>query len=276
MLRFTKMHSLGNDFVVILEDGTRNHLTQSEAKKIADRNTGIGCDQILVVTPIDSLKNTFEFRIFNTDGSESDQCGNGARCVARFLHDRGLANGKHIILRTRKDDIQCTVKHEDSVTVSLGIPNFTPSKIPFQAESSEVIHSLRVNGEEYPVSVLSIGNPHAVMVVTDVSYAPVEELGPAIEFHSRFPERTNVGFMEVESTSSITLRVHERGVGETFACGSGACAAVISGRRLGLLNESVNVNVQAGQLSVNWKGEGEPVLLTGPTSYVFEGQLLLN
>ena len=274
MLSFTKMHSLGNDFVVIFRDDQQFRLTQDEAKSIADRNLGIGCDQILLVIPIDRLSNLFAFRIYNNDGSESAQCGNGARCVARFLHDRGIVGGEEIILRTYADDIRCTVDSENSVTVSLGIPCFTPSAIPFEAEAVEETYALETNGSTQTVSVLSIGNPHAVMVVPDASSAPVNELGNAIEFHSRFPQRTNVGFMEVESADSIRLRVHERGVGETFACGSGACAAVIAGRRLGLLDESVAVNVEAGQLFVEWKGEGEPVFLTGPTTYVYEGQLL--
>lgn len=274
MLSFTKMHALGNDFVVVFSDDGQYHLTQDKAKSIADRNLGVGCDQILLVNPIDGQQNLFHFRIYNNDGSESAQCGNGARCVAGFLRDRGIAADGDIVLRTLADDIRCTVDTKGTVTVSLGVPCFTPSEIPFEAEAAAKTYLLEANGFTPTVSVLSIGNPHAVMLVPDVSSAAVDELGAAIEFHSRFPQRTNVGFMEIVSADSIRLRVHERGVGETSACGSGACAAVITGRRLGLLDESVTVHVRAGQLLVSWKGEGEPVLLSGPITYVYEGRLL--
>ncbi|MDE0309717.1 MAG: diaminopimelate epimerase [Acidiferrobacterales bacterium] len=274
MFNFTKMHSFGNDFVIIVGDDGLTGLTPARAKSIANRNSGIGCDQILLVIPICTEKNVFKFRIYNTDGSQAAQCGNGARCVARFLYDRGLANDEDIILRTHADDIRCKINDESTVTVSLGVPNFVPSEIPFVADTIADTYELEVKGTLQTASVLSIGNPHAVIVVSDVESAPVSELGGPIEFHPRFPQRTNVGFMEVESSDSIRLRVHERGVGETRACGSGACAAVIAGQRLGLLDESVTVNVEAGQLFVEWHGEGEPVLLTGPTTYVFEGRLL--
>lgn len=274
MLSFTKMHSLGNDFVIIVGNEKRTYLTQDEAKSIANRNSGVGCDQILLVIPNCTEKNIFDFRIYNNDGSESAQCGNGARCVARFLHDRRLANGENIILRTHADDILCKINDKSTVTVSLGVPNFVPSEVPFLADTAESTYELDVDGESRVVSVLSIGNPHAVIVVPDVDSAPVNELGGSIEFHPRFPQRTNIEFMEVESSDSIRLRVHERGVGETSACGSGASAAVIAGRRLGLLGQHVTVNVEAGQLLVEWQGEDEPVLLTGPTTYVFEGRLL--
>ncbi len=276
MLSFTKMHSLGNDFVIVVGDDRRTCLTQAEAKSIANRNSGVGCDQILLVIPNCTEKNIFKFRIYNNDGSESAQCGNGARCVARFLHDRGLAHSENIILRTHADDIRCKINDDSSVSVSLGVPNFVPSEIPFTADTTENTYELDVDGVSQTVSVLSIGNPHAVIVVSDVESAPVNELGGAIEFHPRFPQRANVGFMEVESPDSIRLRVHERGVGETSACGSGASAAVIAGRRLGLLDQSVTVNVQAGQLFVEWRDKDAPVSLTGPTTYVFEGRLLMD
>ena len=276
MLSFTKMHSLGNDFVIIVGDDKQTCLTQAEAKSIANRNSGVGCDQILLVIPNCAEKNMFEVRIYNNDGSESAQCGNGARCVARFLLDRGLADGEDIILRTHADDMRCKINDEYTVTVSLGVPNFVPSEIPFVADTAQIIYELDVSGESQTVSVLSIGNPHAVIIVPDVESAPVDELGGTIEIHPRFPQRANVGFMEVESSDSIRLRVHERGVGETAACGSGASAAVIAGRRLGLLDKSVTVNVEAGQLFVEWQSEDAPVLLTGPTTYVFEGRLLLD
>ena len=276
MLRFTKMHSLGNDFVIIVGDDMQTSLTQAEAKSIANRNWGVGCDQILLVIPNCAEKNIFEVRIYNNDGSESAQCGNGARCVARFLLDRGLADGGDIILRTHADDMRCKINDEYTVIVSLGVPNFEPSKIPFVADSAQKIYELDVDGEPLMASVLSIGNPHAVIVVPDVESAPVDELGGTIENHPRFPQRANVGFMEIDSSDSIRLRVHERGVGETSACGSGASAAVIAGRRLGLLDRSVTVNVEAGQLFVEWHGEDTPVLLTGPTTYVFDGRLLLD
>ena len=270
------MHSLGNDFVVIVDMDRKLSLNRAQAKSIADRNTGVGCDQILLVKPIHNQTNAFSFEIFNQDGSESAQCGNGARCVARLLHDHRLTDDDEIILRTQVDDIRCRIDDETTVTVALGVPCFEPAKIPFVADSAEFVYELEVNRQLHSVSVLSIGNPHAVLVVPDVAKAPVRALGGAIECHPRFPKRTNVGFMEVESPKSIRLRVFERGVGETHACGSGASAAVIAGRRLGMLSPSVTVNVQAGQLNVAWKCDGEPVYLSGSTTVAFHGELPLD
>lgn len=273
MFEFIKMHALGNDFVVI--DGIDQSVSfnPAQAKLVADRHTGIGCDQILLVNDVADNANVFDFRIFNADGSESAQCGNGARCVARLLHDRGYPTGKEFILRTTADDLQCTVDGAQ-ITVSLGIPNFDPAKIPFLADSEQNTYELKVGNDILQVHALSIGNPHAVMLVDDIIQAPVEQTGPIIELHPRFPERTNVGYLQVVSRNVVRLRVYERGVGETLACGSGAGAAVVAGIQQGLLDESVQVELAAGSLLVEWKGKGTQTMLTGPANYVYQGRWL--
>ncbi len=269
MFEFTKMHALGNDFVVI--DGVSQAVSfePAQARSIADRHTGIGCDQILLVN--DAGENIFGFQIYNADGSESAQCGNGARCVARLLHDRGYPSDRKFILRTRADELLCDVSGPE-ITVALGVPRFSPDDIPFLAESEQETYRLAVGGESVQISALSIGNPHAVILVDDVAQAPVSEIGPLIESHSKFPERTNAEFLEIVSRNEIRLRVYERGVGETSACGSGASAAVVAGIRQGLLDDAVEVRLAAGSLSVEWRGGAVPVFLTGPATYVYEGR----
>ncbi len=271
MFKFTKMQSLGNDFVVLDGIADTIDLTPSDAKLIADRNIGIGCDQILKITPADK-SGVFGLQIFNNDGSQSAQCGNGARCVARFVSDLNYATHSSVDFRTDSGILQCKVLDRKNVCVALGIPNFIPEAIPFQADEELLQYPLEVKSELFNISALSIGNPHAVFVVPDVTQARVEELGPEVEFHKNFPQRTNVEFMEVVDRSTIRLRVHERGVGETKACGSGASASVVAGIRLGLLHHSVVVNFSTGTVQVEWPGEGEQVTLTGPTTYVFDGQ----
>lgn len=273
MFEFTKMHALGNDFVVI--DGIDQSVSfnPSLAQLISDRHLGIGCDQILLVNNDVDDANVFDFRIFNADGSESAQCGNGARCVARLLYDRGYPSGSDFVLRTSADDLQCSV-NETQITVSLGVPNFDPPEIPFLSDSEQKTYDLQVEDQIVQVSALSLGNPHAVMLVEDVSRAPVETTGPIIESHPRFPERTNVGYLEIVSRMVVRLRVYERGVGETLACGSGASAAVVAGIERELLDESVQVELTAGALLVEWNGRGTQTMLTGPATYVYQGHWL--
>lgn len=270
---FVKMHSLGNDFVVIDGIEQKIFLTSDIVKAIAHRRTGVGCDQILLVKSIRGRKNIFEFRIFNADGSESSQCGNGACCVASLIYERAYSTGKELILQTNVDSLQCTIGQDRKVTAALGVPHFSPSDVPFLADSEEITYPLEVNGKSLSISALSIGNPHAVMVVPDINNAPVEETGASIESHARFPERANVGYMQVETDSSISLRVFERGVGETLACGSGAGAAVIAGQRMGLLGTRVTVKFAIGEAVVEWKGAGSPVFLTASTSRAYRGEL---
>ena len=273
MFEFTKMHALGNDFVVI--DGIDHSVSfnPSLAQLIADRHIGIGCDQILLVNNDVDDANVFNFRIFNADGSESAQCGNGARCVARLLYDRGYPSGNSFVLRTSADDLQCSV-NATQITVSLGVPNFDPPGIPFLSDSEQKTYELQVEDQIVQISALSLGNPHAVMLVEDVSRAPVETTGPMIESHPRFPERTNVGYLEIVSRNVVRLRVYERGVGETLACGSGASAAVVAGIERELLDESVQVELTAGNLLVEWNGRGTQTMLTGPATYVYQGHWL--
>ena len=273
MFEFTKMHALGNDFVVI--DGIDQSVSfnPSLAQLISDRHLGIGCDQILLVNNDVDDANVFNFRIFNADGSESAQCGNGARCVARLLFDRGYPSGSDFVLRTSADDLQCSV-NEAQITVSLGVPKFDPPGIPFLSDSEQKTYDLQVENHIVQISALSLGNPHAVMLVEDISRAPVETTGPIIESHPKFPERTNVGYLEIVSRSVVRLRVYERGVGETLACGSGASAAVVAGIERELLDESVQVELTAGSLLVDWNGRGTQTMLTGPATYVYQGHWL--
>lgn len=273
MFEFTKMHALGNDFVII--DAIRNETSfhHSQAKSVADRHYGIGCDQILLVNSKDENSDVFQMQIFNADGSSSAQCGNGARCVAQLVYDRQYTSQREFVLQTRTQDLRCTVK-DSQVSVTLGVPNFNPADIPFITKSAQNSYCVTVDGESLDVSALSIGNPHAVLFVSDTTQATVSYIGPLIETHSLFPERTNVEFTELVSRTKINLRVYERGVGETLACGSGACAAVIAGIRRGFLDSSVEVKMAAGSLWVDWQGEGKEVHLTGPATYVYEGSWL--
>ncbi len=274
-MNFIKMHALGNDFVIIYGFEQKVSISRRQAQRIAHRNKGIGCDQILLVNKSDDGENCFDFQIFNQDGSESDQCGNGARCVARLLHDLDYSKNNEIVLNTSKDEMVCTIS-QNLVSVQIGVPRFEPTEIPFSAESRQKLYSIEVYGSPLEFFALSLGNPHAVITVSDVDEANVEKIGSYIESHPRFPEKTNVGFMEIESGDLIRLRVFERGVGETYACGSGASAAAVAGCCQGLLNEDVTVRMAEGELNVRWKGEGCPVILSGPATYVFRGELNLN
>ncbi len=272
-LRFTKMHGLGNDFMVI--DGVTQtvQLDSSLIRRLGDRHFGIGFDQLLLVERSDLPGVDFRYRIFNCDGSEVEQCGNGARCFARFVHDKGLTSKREIAVETAHGLIYPRLEESGEVTVNMGQPRFLPAEIPFVADADAVIHPLDLAGSQIEISVVSMGNPHAVQVVADTESAPVAEQGPQIEHHPRFPQRVNAGFMQIVSRRAIRLRVFERGAGETLACGTGACAAVVAGIRRGLLDEAVRVSTHGGELTIRWAGGSEPVLMTGPAETVYEGSL---
>ena len=272
---FTKMQGLGNDFVVF--DATRNTLVLSpeQVRFVADRRFGVGCDQVLLVEPPRERGTDFYYRIFNADGGEVEQCGNGARCFARFVRDRGLITKDVIDVGTRAGVVRLILEPDGQVRVNMGAPRLEPAAIPFQAEVQATIYPLEVEGTAYPIGAVSMGNPHAVLRVPDVAEAPVTTLGPLFQRHPRFPRSVNVGFMQVEDRGAIRLRVFERGTGETLACGTGACAAVVVGRIQGLLDAQVKVTLPGGELMIAWKGSGEPVWMTGPAVRVYEGEIEL-
>ncbi len=274
-LRFTKMHGLGNDFVVIDAIHQRFEPSPEQCRFIGDRHFGIGCDQILLVETARDPGTDYYYRIFNNDGSEVEQCGNGARCFARFVRDHGLTDKRDIQVGTRAGRIRLCIERNGQVRVNMGRPCFAPAEIPFQAEQEQPLYPLDVANEAISVGVLSLGNPHAVLRVESVADAPVARLGPMIETHPHFPNRVNAGFMEVVGRDHIRLRVYERGSGETLACGSGACAAVVAGQRQGLLNRWVRVQLPGGDLVIEWAGNGEPVWMTGSANTVFEGEIAL-
>jgi len=274
-LHFTKMHGLGNDFVVIDATGRPVDLTAALTRRLADRRFGIGCDQVLLVEPPRLPGTEFHYRIFNADGSEVEQCGNGARCFARFVRDRGLTQSDDIPVGTAAGVIRLHVRPDGEVSVDMGEPRFAPAEIPFQAEQPSASYALELDGETLRIGALSMGNPHAVLVVEDLDRAPVTTLGPRIECHPRFPSRVNVGFMQILDRGQVRLRVWERGAGETLACGTGACAAAVHGRRLGLLDEHVQVALPGGSLVIHWPGPGAKVTMTGPATTVFEGDIAL-
>ncbi len=275
-IRFTKMHGLGNDFVVFDAIEQVLDLTAAQLRAIADRRFGIGCDQILLVERPRSPATEFHYRIFNADGGEVEQCGNGARCFARFVHDKGLTGKREITVGTAAGDIVLYLEDEITVRVNMGTPTLQPADIPFDADARASSYPLQVAGRMVDIGAVSMGNPHAVLLVDDVADAPVDRFGPLIEHHSRFPQRCNVGFMAIRARDTIDLRVFERGAGETLACGTGACAAVVYGRIRGLLDERVAVHLPGGRLVISWSGEGEPVWMTGPTATVFEGEFDLD
>jgi diaminopimelate epimerase len=275
-LKFTKMQGVGNDFVVI--DGVRQRvdLTPALARKLADRHFGVGCDQILLVEPPGAPGVDFRYRIFNADGGEVEQCGNGARCFVRFVREQGLTAKGDIRVETKSGVIAPRLEPSGEVTVDMGAPVFDATRIPFITESDAIVQPLDVDGETVMITALSMGNPHAVQVVADVDAAPVATQGPKIEAHPRFPQRVNAGYMQVLARDRIRLRVYERGAGETLACGTGACAAVVAGIRRGLLGERVRVATRGGELTIAWAGADNPVFLTGPAVTVFEGEVDLG
>ena len=274
-LAFSKMHGLGNDFVVFDATTSALSLTADQARYIADRHFGIGCDQILIVEKPLTDDTEFYYRIFNADGSEVEQCGNGARCFARFVAERGLSQNNVLHVGTAKGNITLYLEDNNQVRVNMGVPEFEPSKIPIGFSEQAIHYQATVDNESLEFMSVSMGNPHAVIIVDDVNRAPVETLGPELESHSLFPERINVGFMAINNRQHIDLRVFERGSGETLACGTGACAAVVCGKNSGLLDNEVVVSLPGGQLTISWQGSGEPVWMTGPAEFVFEGEITL-
>ncbi len=272
-LKFTKMHGLGNDFVVLNALTQPLELSADQLRRIADRRCGIGCDQILLVEPARLPGTDFHYRIFNADGGEVEQCGNGARCFVRYVGERGLTAKTAIRIGTLGGIIEPRLEPDGQITVGMGVPEFEPARIPFDAPARASTYVLDLGGGSVEISAVSMGNPHAVQVVADIEAAPVALQGPLIERHPRFPQRVNAGYMQVVSRSRILLRVHERGAGETLACGTGACAAVAAGRLRGLLDEKVSVGTRGGDLGISWPGEGRPVVMTGPAVTVFEGEI---
>ncbi|WP_448507318.1 diaminopimelate epimerase [Immundisolibacter sp.] len=272
-LRFTKMHGLGNDFVVI--DGVRQTvaLTTAQIRALADRHFGVGCDQVLLLEPPRRDQADFTYRIFNADGGEVEHCGNGARCAARFVHDQSLSAKTTLNFDTLGGPVRPRLLPDGQVEVDMGVPCFEPARIPFEAAPEALDYPLHVAGQTLTIAALAIGNPHAVLRVPDVASAPVATLGPLIEAHTRFPRRVNVGFLQILSRTEGRLRVYERGAGETLACGTGACAAFIAGLRWGLFDATARLHLPGGTLSLAWAGPGTPVYLTGPATTVFEGTL---
>ena len=272
-LKFTKMHGLGNDFVVIDALTRSIGLTADQIRRLADRHFGVGCDQVLLIEPPRLPDTDFHYRIFNADGGEVEQCGNGARCFVRYVWDRGLTTRSEIRVGTASGIIVPRLEADGQVTVDMGVPEFEPSRIPFEAPARAVVYPLEVDGRRVEISALSMGNPHAVQVVPDIERAPVATEGPRIENHQRFPRRVNAGYLQVVNRRRILLRVWERGAGETLACGTGACAAVVAGIMRGLLDREVTVATRGGDLGISWAGERAPVMMTGPAVAVFEGEI---
>ena len=274
-LHSTKMHGAGNDFVVIDAVRAAVKINEDQIRKIADRQTGVGCDQVLLIEPPKRPDADFEYRIFNADGSPAGQCGNGARCVGRFIHEQRLSAKSTITLQVGSDLRRLEFDETGSVKAELGAPIFAPAQIPFATDEDATEHALTLANVTVMAGVVSVGNPHAVLLVDDIAATPVEKIGPMIQSLDVFPEGVNVGFMQVESNTQVKLRVFERGAGETLACGSGACAAVIHGIRLGQLANKVTVSVPGGKLEVSWDNGVSSVWLSGPAETVFEGKLNL-
>lgn len=272
-LRFSKMHGLGNDFMVIDGVSQKVRLSTEKIRQLADRHFGVGFDQLLLVEAPDRPDIDFRYRIFNSDGSEVENCGNGARCFAVFVRDRRLTGKTLITVETAGGIMQLQVTPDGQVSVNMGVPRLVPAEIPFSADAQAVTYPITVGGQTLEISAVSMGNPHAVTLVDDVNHAPVAELGPQLERHEHFPKRVNVGFMQVVADNEINLRVFERGVGETLACGTGACAAVVAGQLRQLTGDDVKVNLPGGSLQIQWAGPGEPVMMTGPAATVFHGQV---
>ncbi len=267
------MHGLGNDFMVVDGISQRFDVSKYDLAALANRKTGVGFDQLLLVEAPTQKNTAFKYRIFNADGSEVNQCGNGARCFAKFVKDQSLTDLNEFWVETNSGRIRLSVQADGQVRVNMGVPRFTPHDIPLALEQEQSEYSVEFEGETFAFSALEIGNPHAVIEVDSIARAPVNELGAYLQSHALFPERVNVGFYQRLSESEINLRVFERGVGETRACGSGACAAVIAGQRRGLLSDRVIVNLSGGALLIEYSGEGEPVFLVGPATTVYRGKL---
>jgi diaminopimelate epimerase len=274
-LKFTKMQGLGNDFVIVDATTAKLSLTGAQLRQMADRHFGIGCDQILQVEGPRQPGTDFYYRIFNADGREVEQCGNGARCFVRYVHDKGLTTKNEIRVGTLGGVIVPRLEKDGQVTVDMGMPEFEPSRVPFEAPERSLTYELLIADRRVEVSVLSMGNPHAIQLVPDIDRAPVATDGSLIEHHPRFPRGVNAGFVQILGRRHIRLRVYERGAGETLACGTGACAAVVAMRARGLLDPRVTVSTLGGDLGISWAGDGEPVMMTGPAVTVFEGEIEL-
>jgi diaminopimelate epimerase len=272
-LEFSKMHGLGNDFMVIDAINQAVELSAAQVQALADRHRGVGFDQLLLVGAATTAATDFRYRIYNADGGEVGQCGNGARCFMHFVHDRGLSDKTKLTVETQSGLLQLVLETDGQVTVDMGEPRLLPADIPFDAAKQAHTYPLEVGGETLEITALSMGNPHTVMQVSAVDSAPVERLGPLIERHPRFPQRVNAGFMQIIDPEHIRLRVYERGAGETRACGSGACAAMVAGRLRDQLAPRVIVSLTGGDLVVKWAGEGHPVYMTGPATHVYRGQI---
>jgi len=275
-LKFTKMQGLGNDFMVVNAVDQTIEFSAEQIHQWANRHFGIGFDQLLVVESSDTEGVDFGYRIFNADGSEVQQCGNGARCFARFVYDKGLTDKTEITVETASGIIVLYIAENGQVKVNMGAPNFAPHALPFKTETESDLYEIEVSGDQYEIGAVSMGNPHAVLRVTDVISAPVDALGAQLESHDQFPEKVNVGFAERVDASHIKLRVYERGAAETLACGTGACAAMVVLRRLNEVDDAVTVSLPGGDLLIEWDGnESQPVWMTGPAETVFEGELSL-
>lgn len=274
-MKFSKMQGLGNDFIVIDAVSQEVELNEKTIRQLCDRHFGIGCDQLLIVEKSVREDVDFRYRIFNSDGGEVEQCGNGARCFVRFVVDQGLTAKQEIAVETQKGIIYPKLNSDGRVTVNMGVPEFQPSAIPFVTEQQEACYTIEVGGDNMEFGVVSMGNPHAVMCVKDVEQAEVGRIGALLNRHPRFPQRVNAGFMQIVSENEIKLRVFERGTGETLACGSGACAAVAAGRQRGLLAENVRVHLRGGDLEISWQGGSQPLWMTGPAVHVFDGAIVL-
>ena len=273
--RFTKMHGLGNDFVVL--DAVRQsiRLNTDIIKRIADRNLGIGCDQVLVIEPPTDRNIDFNYRIFNCDGSEVEQCGNGARCIGRYIKDQQLSGKKTLRIKTKNRVMEITTTTKNMITANMGEPSFIPADIPLDSEQQNDLYSIDINNSSLKIAALSVGNPHAVLQVDNIDQADVETIGSLIQKHSLFPESVNVGFMQIIDRQNLALRVYERGVGETQACGSGACAAAVAAIKQGLVDKTIEIKLLGGKLTIEWQGEGQPILMTGPAETVFHGKIKL-
>ncbi|MBA53495.1 MAG: diaminopimelate epimerase [Pseudomonadales bacterium] len=274
-IEFTKMHGLGNDFMVINQVTQNIQINSEQIRRLSDRHTGVGFDQLLMVSPPTSPDVDFKYRIFNADGSEVEQCGNGARCFARFVREKGLTHKDVIPVETNTGKIELRLVGQNLVTVNMGAPIFEPEQIPLQAEGRQVLYKFNVDSDIHELACVSMGNPHGVLQVTDIDQAPVEKLGPKLEAHPRFPNKANIGFCQVVDRQNIRLRVFERGVGETRACGTGACAAAVVSIAANLVDNKVNVTLPGGNLQIEWQGENQPVYMTGPATTVYDGTVYL-
>lgn len=275
LVRFTKMHGLGNDFLVLDTVTQKVKVNSALVARLADRNFGVGFDQMLIVEPPSDPDMDFRYRIFNADGSEVEHCGNGARCFAKFVRDKRLTAKETVAVETQKGPIYLTITEDKQVVVDMGQPVLEPQQVPFSADQTAPTYPIEVAGQQIDISAVSMGNPHGVLVVDSVDSAPVASWGPELEAHPKFPAKANIGFMEIVNRNEIRLRVFERGAGETLACGTGACAAVVAGQLRGLLDPGVTVHLPGGTLQIDWQGGDQALLMTGPATTVFEGQIFL-